>query len=124
MFVIRRKFWALLVIVGIAITATGVAGVILTASAEGVSISGPIIAAGMITVFIASCFIFKEGRKLKKDLKAFRKFDEIRSKAQDTPNDLDKGYLIDYTADPENAIRYTPNEICGEVSDTDSIEKT
>jgi hypothetical protein len=42
--------------------------------------------------------------KLRREHDEFRRFDEVRKKARQVPNNLKEGYLIDYTAEPDSAI--------------------
>ncbi len=66
---------------------------------------------GMMMIAMSSLFIHLYGSKIRKQHNEFVRFDKVRSEARLVPNDLDEGYIIDYTADLENAIIYTKNRL-------------
>jgi hypothetical protein len=104
-----RSVWTALDIVGMMILIAGALGVIgyLTLSQM---VSEILIAVGIALIIISSIFIHNEGRKLRKEYEEYERFDEIRNDARSVPNDLNEGYMIDYTEEPSRAISYKNNE--------------
>ncbi|MDR0309897.1 MAG: hypothetical protein LBH88_03985 [Candidatus Methanoplasma sp.] len=105
----ERWMWALLDIIGMLLLAVGAFGVIGFISVPMLA-SQVLIAAGIIAIAVSALFIHLDGRELRKEHEEFMRFDEIRKDARLVPNDLDEGYIIDYTAEPSRAISYRNNE--------------
>ncbi|MCL1810692.1 MAG: hypothetical protein FWG41_00500 [Methanomassiliicoccaceae archaeon] len=106
---VERYVWTILDIIGMVLLIVGVLGVIDILSI-GTDTSIKVMAAGIVLIVVSSIFIQIEGMRLRREHDEFRRFDEIREKARLVPNDLDEGYLIDYTAEPGSAIDYKENE--------------
>ena len=105
---VNGQIWALLDVLGMVLLAAG-AFMIMTMFPFPETAKA-LIAIGIVFIVVASAFILLEGRRLRIEDNEFRRFEEIRDSARMVPNDLDEGYLIDYTADPEDAIFYMYNE--------------
>jgi len=101
--------WAILDVLGMVLLAAGAIFVMQTTSPD-LSASMALIAAGIVLIVVSSVFIGISGRRFRKEYEEFERFDEIRTGALQVPDDLEEGYLIDYTGEPDNAIRYRDNE--------------
>lgn len=117
----KEKHWAMLDIVGMLILLVGVLGVIGIIPL-GVNPSAAVMVVGIVMIVIASAFIQRQGKRLRKEHEEFIRFDEIRREARKVPNDLEEGYVIDYTAEPSRAISYKNNEVQEETFCTMSDE--
>jgi len=100
--------WTVLEIMGMVLLAAGALSLIFAHSLN-TTIQIVYIMAGIALIIVSSAFIQLEGSKLRKEDKEYRRFEKIRDEARAVPNDLDEGYIIDYTADPERAVSYRSN---------------
>ena len=110
-----RHQWALLDVLGMVLLAAG-AFVIVT-QFPFPRIAEIVLVIGIIIIVVSSFFIFLEGRKLRKEDEKFRRFEKKRASARQVPNDLEEGYLIDYTADPDQVVSFKSNDarsVCAE----------
>lgn len=99
---VNRRLWAFFDILGMVLMGFG--AFLITTMFPFPDVAPVFLAAGIMLIVAASSLIFLEGRKLSAEDKEFRRFEEIRDSARMVPNDLDECYLIDYTAEPEDAI--------------------
>jgi len=100
----------LLDILGMALLAAGAIYIIKTVSPD-MTVPVALMAAGIALIVASSTVIGVNGRRFKKEYEEFERFGEIRKEVQRVPDDLDEGYLIDYTAEPEQAVRFKSNGI-------------
>jgi hypothetical protein len=98
---IDSRFWPLLDILGMALLAAG-ALAIMFSKTNNISAAWFCVGAGIALIIIASIAIAFQGHKLRGRFLRFQKFDNARTEAREVPNDLEDGYLIDYTAEPGN----------------------
>ena len=106
---VDQSLWTVLCIVGMILLAAGALTVMLIVRPE-TAVSVAFIIAGMILIVISSIFISIDGRNLRKEDAEFRRFEAIRDEARLVPDDLDEGYMIDYTAaDPDSGISFRRN---------------
>ncbi len=96
-------------LIGLILLAVGAFGIFFTSS-HNLTIQIFYMAAGIILIIASSVLIQMEGSRLRKEDNEYRRFEEIKMEARRVPNDLKDGYLIDYTADPCNAVSYRSNE--------------
>jgi len=106
---VDASLWTVLNVAGMILLAAGALTVIF-AKYPNPTVSAMFMVAGIIFIVVSAVFVSSDGRKLRKEDEEFRRFEKIRDDARLIPNDLKEGYLIDYTADPENAISYKDNE--------------
>jgi len=87
-------------------------------------VSSIFIFAGIVLIVTASVFISLDGRELRKEDAEYRRFETIRDEARLVPNDLDEGYIIDYTAtDPNIGISFRRNPPPEEIQRSEEIEE-
>jgi hypothetical protein len=117
---INGRVWAVLDILGMIILAVGAFGVMEMIGID-FQISIGLMVIGIILILISSAFIQIDGHLLRKEDEAYRRFEEIKNKARSVPNDLKEGYLIDYTAEPDNAVSYGRQELMTEPGPDDKV---
>ncbi|MDR3074747.1 MAG: hypothetical protein LBU30_01750 [Candidatus Methanoplasma sp.] len=117
---VKGCVWAICDVAGIIPLVLGALGVI-SLIPLGLALSEVLLAIGIVLISVSSAFIALDGSRLKKEHREYERFDRIRENARLVPDDLEEGYMIDYTADPDCAISYNPNkpepQPCGEESD-------
>jgi hypothetical protein len=112
---VDRRIWAILDIIGMILLAVGALTIMMSFPIP--EYAEAVMLVGIILIVVASVFIFLIGRELRKEDMEFRRFEGIRDSARMVPNDLDEGYVIDYTADPDDAIFYMHNKTNPEDND-------
>jgi len=122
---VDASLWTVLSVVGMILLVAGALTVMFVRPPD-MTISKIFMAVGIVFIIVSAVFISIDGWKLRKEDREFRRFEKIRDDAALVPNDLKDGYLIDYTADPDDAISYTSNEpepvheeYCGDRSEDD-----
>ena len=107
---VDASLWTVLIVVGMILLAAGALTVMLVPHPE-VSASAIFMVAGIAFIVISAVFINIDGRKLRKDDEEFRRFEKIRDEVRYVPDNLEEGYLIDYTASEiDGSISYRNNE--------------
>lgn len=102
---INGYVWVVLEILGMVMLTAGAFGIMDIIGLDMQASIGSMVL-GIMLIIISSAFIQIEGHELRKEDKEFRRFDAVRNEARLVPNDLKEGYLIDYTAEPCNAVSY------------------
>ncbi|AIZ56070.1 hypothetical protein Mpt1_c01690 [Candidatus Methanoplasma termitum] len=104
---VDKRIWVILDVIGMILLAVGALRIMTMFPQPKDAV--PLIIIGIALIVVASVFIFLMGRELRIEDAEFRRFEDIRDSARMVPNDLDEGYVIDYTADPDDAIFYMYN---------------
>ena len=100
---INGYVWTVLIILGMIMLTVGAFGVFgFIVLDQEISIG--LMVLGIMFIIISSIFIQIEGHMLRRKDSEFHKFEEVRDETRQVPNDLDEGYLIDYTAEPGSAV--------------------
>jgi hypothetical protein len=106
---INRYAWAIMEILGMVLLVFGAFGVMgLIGLGHQASIG--LMVLGIMLILISSIFIQIEGHELRKEDDGYRRFEEVRDEARLVPDNLNEGYVIDYTAEPGKAVSYRSND--------------
>jgi len=96
---IDERFWVLIDILGMILLTIGALS-IMTSTTPSTTWQEFCLGLGIALIIIPSVAIAFQGHILRKEFDSFQRFDEARKEAHTVPDDLEDGYLIDYTAEP------------------------
>jgi len=111
-------------IIGILVMFAGVLGFVGVLSMDS-AIATVIAGVGIMLIIQSSIFIHLERTQLNREVEEFERMLAIRKEAGLVPDNSEKGYLIDLTADPEHAVQHGKTEECECVKDDEiTLEDT
>jgi len=101
-----ERVWILIDLIGLLLLAVGAVIIMWSMTSNRL---GPAIClgAGVALIILSSVAIGIQGHKLRKKFENYQRFDEVRKEANAVPDDLEGGYLIDYTAEPGKAVQWS-----------------
>ena len=107
-------------IIGILVMFVGVLGFVGIISMDA-AIATVISGVGIMLIIQSSIFIHLERTQLNREVEEFERMRAIREEIGSVPDNMEKGYLIDLTAEPEYAVQHGKTEECEYAEDDESI---
>jgi len=101
-----ERIWILIDIIGLVLLAVGAVIIMWSMTSNRL---GPAICmgVGIALIILSSTAVGIQGHLLRKKYEKYQRFDEVRKEASAVPDDLEGGYLIDYTAEPGKAVQWS-----------------